>query len=299
MSLARTMSAGLGLLWISLSCPAAAMADGLQLAPYKDALFANIVIGERDGGAFRVVDYQEKRDINGRDAVPERRVQRKYIDMSVREQERRLAMPVDDGVVPFIATGKMNEASVITVFLHGKGGDEELGSRDLIFGGNFNRIRNLMARNGGLYVTPTFADFQDKGAAQIAALIGALAARSPGAPVILACASMGGYICDRLAQRSDTVDRLAGMIYLAAPSSSDFSATAAFRKRLPVFIGHGSRDPVFPIEGAEQLYRRLSSSGTYPVRMTRYESGNHGTPIRMVDWRSVINWILAAQKEVR
>ncbi len=105
---------------------------------------------------------------------------------------------------------------------------------------------------------------------------------------------MGGYICHSLADRPETVGRLAGLIYLGAPASAEFVGSAAYRARLPVFIGHGSRDPVFAIGDAEAFYAGLRDSArSYPVRMSRYETGNHGTPIRMVDWRSVINWILA------
>ena len=28
---------------------------------------------------------------------------------------------------------------------------------DLRFGGNFNRLKNLMARNGGVYISPDFS----------------------------------------------------------------------------------------------------------------------------------------------
>ncbi len=264
------------------------------LAPFKDGLFANRVVEERDGGAFRVVGYDEMRDINGRDAVPERRAKRAYLDLSVRRQESALALQTQAGLVPFIATGKTRGASIITIFLHGQGGDEKLGSRDLTFGGNFNRIRNLMARNSGLYVTPTFRDFGETGAEQIASLIDELLKRSPDAEVIVACGSMGGAICHRLANRASTVADLAGLIFLAAPPAGDFLSSTAFRARVPVFIAHGSRDPVFAIDDAERLYEQLrNGTGTYPVRMDRYESGNHGTPIRMVDWRRTINWMLS------
>ncbi|MCP1199434.1 alpha/beta hydrolase [Notoacmeibacter sp. MSK16QG-6] len=234
------------------------------------------------------------RDINGRDAVPERRAKRRYLDMSVRRKETSLALQTGAGNIPFIATGKLRGASVITIFLHGQGGDEKLGSRDLIFGGNFNRIRNLMARNGGLYVTPTFRDFGETGADQVASLIDELLKQSPRAEVIVACGSMGGYICHRLAHGKATVKQLTGLIYLAAPADKNFTSSAAYRARLPVFIGHGSRDPVFAIGDADRFYGMLrAGSDGYPVRMDRYESGNHGTPIRMIDWRRTINWILA------
>ena len=51
---------------------AASAADG-PLRPFKDELFsAHTVLSSGDGGASEVIDYQEMRDINGRDEVPER-----------------------------------------------------------------------------------------------------------------------------------------------------------------------------------------------------------------------------------
>ena len=39
------------------------------------------------------------------------------------------------------------------------------------FGGNFNRIRNLMVQNGGLYLTPDFSDFGEKGTGEVKAML--------------------------------------------------------------------------------------------------------------------------------
>ena len=60
-------------------------------------------------------------------------------------------------------TGRQRGAKIIVAYLHGKGGNRKQGSNDYPFGGNFNRIRNLMVKNGGLYLTPDFSDFGDKG----------------------------------------------------------------------------------------------------------------------------------------
>ena len=88
---------------------------------------------------------------------------------------------------------------IITIYLHGKGGSRKQGVDDFTFGGNFNRIKNLMADNGGLYLSPDFSDFDDQGAAEVAALIEHYAAASPNAKLFVACGSMGGYICWKLA----------------------------------------------------------------------------------------------------
>ena len=88
---------------------------------------------------------------------------------------------------------------IITIYLHGQGGNRKQGVDDFTFGGNFNRIKNLMAANGGLYLSPDFSDFGDKGAAEIAALIAHYAEKSPGAKIFVAGGSMGGALFWKLA----------------------------------------------------------------------------------------------------
>ena len=56
-----------------------------MLKPFKDELFSNqTVIESHDNGAFQTIDYQEMRDINGRDQIPEKRVKPAYVDTGVR-----------------------------------------------------------------------------------------------------------------------------------------------------------------------------------------------------------------------
>ena len=65
---------------------------------------------------------------------------------------------------------------------------------------------------------------------------------------------------------------------------------------MPVFFGQGSRDTVFPVDSQEAFFRSiLAKSPGYPARFVRFETGTHGTPIRMTDWRETLNWMLSAR----
>ena len=68
---------------------------------------------------------------------------------------------------------------------------------------------------------------------------------------------------------------------------------AAVARRVPVYFGHGSRDTVFAIADQEAFFRGLRALNGYPSQFVRFETGTHGTPIRMVDWRETLNWMLA------
>ncbi|WP_432288386.1 alpha/beta hydrolase [Aminobacter sp. BA135] len=271
-------------------------AHAQTLAPYKDELFAYPAILSSEGEAYRVVDYKELRDINERDEVPERRAQGKYVSTGVRKVQQDLVLKTDAGDVRHFAVGKTEGAAVIVLYLHGQGGSRKQGVDDFTFGGNFNRIKNLMAANGGLYLSPDFSDFGDKGVAEVAALIDHYAAQSPGARIVVACGSMGGQLCWGLARDAKAATKLSGLMLLGSLWDDAFLKSAAFKARVPVFFGQGSKDPVFPIDKQEAFFRSiLAKSKAYPARFVRFETGTHGTPIRMTDWRETLNWMLAAR----
>jgi pimeloyl-ACP methyl ester carboxylesterase len=195
------------------------------------------------------------------------------------------------GPVRHIAVGALSGASAITLYIHGQGGSRRQGVDDFTFGGNFNRIKMLMWKNGGLYLTPDFSEFGPKGVAQVAALIEHYLAVFPSAPVFVACGSMGGSICWGLANDRRIAPKLSGLLLLGSFPSNDFAASLAANRKVPLFLGQGSKDKVFAVETVEALYGKLKASN-YPVRMVRFETGTHGTPIRMTDWRATLNWML-------
>ncbi|MBS9720314.1 alpha/beta hydrolase [Tianweitania sp. BSSL-BM11] len=279
---------------LATTLPFSLPAQAEQLKPFKDKLFAYpAVLATSDNGAHVTIDYQEMRDINGRDAIPERRVKPSYISTNVRGVQQDLALVSDSGAkISHVAVGKRENASMIVLYLHGQGGSRKQGVDDFTFGGNFNRIKNLMAANGGLYLSPDFPDFGDKGAAQIAELIKHYSDASPKARVFVACGSMGGALCWALARKPEVLSKLGGLLLLGSLWDDDFLTSAAFKAKVPVVFAQGSRDPVFPVEKQEAFFRKIrAASPTYPTRFIRFESGSHGTPIRMIDWRETLNWM--------
>ena len=279
-----------------LLAPLVPSASAQALKPFKDDLFRypGVLFAEADG-TYAVVDYDKMRDIHQRDQVPERRVKGAYIRTGVRRLQNDLVLRTAAGDVRHFAVGRTKGARFIVVYLHGKGGSRRQGVDDFTFGGNFNRIKNLAAENGGLYLSPDFPDFEDGGAARIEALIGHYAEASPGAKVYVACGSMGGGICWRLANDAATSSRLGGLLLLGSYWDETFLASAAYRSKVPIYFGHGSDDTVFPVDKQEAFFRQIrAKSPGYPARFVRFETGSHGTPIRMTDWRETLNWMMAA-----
>jgi len=271
-------------------------ANALELKPFKDKLFAYPgILESRDDGAYLIVDYDETRDINGRDKVPERRVKRNYVDLMPRRRQADQTYETEAGKIRFIAVGNAKGAKIVTVFVHGRGGDRKLGANDYSFGGNFNRIKNLMARNSGIYIAPDGEDLDAAAANRIRLLMLAVMRQLPGARLVLACGSAGGAICHALARDDAVAARLAGIALLGSFGDDGFAGSAAWRNRVPLFIAHGSADSILPFAGAEAFYSAVRQTPGYPVRLVRFETGGHGTPIRMTDWRDMINWMLSAR----
>lgn len=261
------------------------------LKPFKDELFSyGIVLETADDGDYRVVDYQKMRDLHARDQEPERRVKRAYVSLGVKREQVNETIDTGNRPLDVMRVGAAAGAAFTVIFIHGRGGDRRLGANDWSFGGNFNRLKNLAVENGGVYYAPSMRSFDDAGVADIAGLIAYARQQSPDRPVVLACASMGSFICWGLTRNPQAVGALKGMMIMGGPTDPAFSKSAAYKKKLPIFFSHGSDDTVYAAAGQIAFYRSLKKAN-YPSRFVLFQTGSHGTPVRMTDWRDALNWI--------
>lgn len=279
--------------WLALG-PAA----GQSLAPYKDKLFnyPAVLEGSRNGDFLRL-DYRVSRDIDERDRIRGAKVKGYYMSMRGRKGQQELSLNLGNRRIEYARTGRPRGARWIVVYLHGRGGDRSQGISDYNFGGNFNRLKNLAVRNDGLYVVPSITDFGEQGARDVAALISHYANQAPGAKLVLACGSMGGQICWQYLKGRVSVPPLSGVLMLATYADSGFldsSYMSANGRSLPIVFGHGTLDSAFAWEKTKSLFDRIKAQRPgYPVRMRLFNTGKHGTPIRMIDWRQELNWIFS------
>ncbi|MBB3951083.1 alpha/beta hydrolase family protein [Aureimonas jatrophae] len=275
-----------------MATPAAAQT---KIPPFKDELFRYPELtAARDNGAFLDVPYDEVRDIDRRDEIPERRVTRAYVDLAVgRAQDEALSTP--DGEAWVSSVGRTRDAELIVVFMHGRNGDRRLGMNDWTFGGNFNRLKNLVVRANGLYVTVDGGALGPSDAERFAAAVTFIADRSPRSRLVLACGSMGGHLCWQALLRPSLAKRVSGVVLLGANSRvGDLDPVLAARggTPLPLLLGQGARDKVYPLAVQHAFYDAVRRRAAYPIRFVAFDGGNHGTPIRMIDWRDTLNWLL-------
>lgn len=286
----------IGLAALVVAATAMEAEAGYRLAPFKDSLFDYPgLLSGRPEDPFVIVDYDKRRDIHRRDKVWERQVHGEYVSMRPRSSQEDLTLKANGREITYMRVGRPRGAKAIVIYIHGQGGNRFQGMNDVSFGGNFNRIKNLMVRNNGLYLTLDVKNFKDRGAADVTALIRHYSAASPSAPVFVACGSMGGALCWRLAKSPEVAGKMGGMLLLGSTYDESFLRSATFRGgRLPIYFGHGSWDKVYDWKTQARYYEQLKARApAYPAKFVLFETGTHGTPIRMTDWRLILNWMLA------
>lgn len=266
----------------------------LELKPYKENLFSyRTVTDSRFGGDFLVVDYSKQRDLRDRDEIDERKVFGHYVSYKPRRSQSNYELKANGRSFKYVGVGKAKGgASAVVIYIHGQGGNRFQGMNDESFGGNFNRIKNLMVRNGGAYLSTEFADFGAKGTADVAALISYQKQLSPRAKVVVACGSMGGIICWNLVKNGRTAGLVDGIMLMGSPRDPNIFSAGVLSRNIPIYMGQGSKDTVYNWEEQANFFSRIKNAApNYPIQFHLFNTGSHGTPIRMTDWRLVLNWM--------
>lgn len=278
---------------------APAVGEPFQFAPYKDELFAYPrILDSAYDGDYREVEYHRPRDLDGRDAVRGERVKPDYVSLDTEAAQADLTLDIGARPIRYHAVGKTaGEAKAIVVFIHGRGTGRDSGVDDWIHGGNFNRVKNLAMRNDAVYLSPSFSDFGRRGAEQMKVLLLHTSAQSPGAPVFLACGSMGAKICWRL-MGDDLIRPLIGGLILFDPlmdrKDLQIAASLAPADRVPILITGSREDTIVGWTSQRELFRAMKAAvPDYPIKYVLFSAGTHGLSLRMTDWRETLNWMLA------
>ncbi len=281
---------------VAIATIAPATAAGYRLAPFKDDLFKYpAILQTQDDGNYVLVDYSKKRDLYGRDTIVEKKAKPEYVSLvgaATYEYEG-----ASSTTLRFMGTGKVTGgAKAVVIYIHGMGGSRVQGVNEWMFGGNFNRIMNLMKQNDGAYLSPDFSDFGARGTADIRNLILDQVQRSPNAEIFIACGSWGGAICWQLAADPKAAQHISGLLLLGSNHDDRFIKSPAVTgngHRFPVYLGHGTADPIYGWKDEVTFYNRVRTANPdYPIKVAIFNTGVHGTPIRMTDWRLILNWML-------
>ena len=137
-----------------------AAADTFRLAPYKDALFKlpspSAIAYDGD---YATIPFDVARDVTARDEIPNKKAKAEYVSLDVNKEQADLTFTADGATLKYFAVGRTGgKARAIVVYVHGWQANRNDGVNDWTFGGNFNRLKNLVAKSGGVYVSPDFPD---------------------------------------------------------------------------------------------------------------------------------------------
>jgi hypothetical protein len=292
------LGVGFLLACFAAAAAAAAVAQGPPIKPYKDDLFQNVIIRTLYNGDMRFIEYSKKRDLYGRDKVVEKKAFDEYVSLEPDDVQQDLVLRDRGRIVRYVGVGRTgSDARFVVLFLHGGNGSRFQAVDDWSFGGNFNRLKNLVTRNDGVYLSPDFSLLQGKD--DIKELMAAYAAKSPGAPIIVACTSLSGELCFDLMADKDTAPLLGGILLLGSlVKEKGFFASPIFTdpdRHIPIFIGHGSKDTILDWVTQELFFKKVKAAAPdYPIRFDLFVNGLHGTPMRLTDWRRVLNWMIGA-----
>ncbi|MEW7006852.1 MULTISPECIES: alpha/beta hydrolase family protein [unclassified Lentilitoribacter] len=269
------------------------LSNALELKPFKDKLFAYPeILSSKDNGDYLLVKYDKQINIHKRDQVPIRKVKQKYVKLGLRRFQTYQEFQYAGRNIEIGFVAKKGAPKFAVLFIHGRDGDRKLGLKDYTFGGNFNRLKNLAVRNNGLYLTQTIREFSKSGIADARALIRYLHDEKKVPNIIIVCASMGGQICNKLAHDHNDVARLSGIVLLGAIPDPKLATSHAVSVGLPIILAHGNDDVVYDWRGVQAVYQRIKSrTSRYPIKLILFNTGRHGTPIRMIDWRQTLNWV--------
>ena len=282
------------LIVISSTLPSLAFgSQPLFLAPYKDSLFNySQTLETAEGGAFELKDYDEMRDVNGRDTIPVKQAKDDYVNTQMIGIEKDRTISSGNTKVEYLVAGSEAGADFAVVFAHGGGGSKQLGMKDWTFGGNFNRIKYFATRHNGAYYSPTFEDFERLGAAQIKLLVSQIRKSSPQARIVLVCASSGGGICAGAFFDDEVRREISGLILMSTLSGPILASPKMQTFKGAIMIQYGQNDRLVRWEGPYESFKAFKRAHPQSaVRFQLFKSGGHGTPIRMIDWREVLNWM--------
>jgi hypothetical protein len=207
--------------------------------------------------------------------------------------QQELTLQEAGRTLKYSAVGDLSKpANAIIVYVHGFAADRSQGMEEKKFGGNFARLKRLIAANGAVYLSPDFSGFGGEAETEIGTLIADYAGRSPGAPVLVACVSYGGSLCWRLAEHAEAASPVRGILVFGAPVDRTFLNRVGLNP-LHVYVGIGTKDAFASWKSADAFFRDMKSAAPdYPIRLAIFDAGEHATAVRLTDWVQVLNWML-------
>lgn len=248
---------------------------------------------------IKLIDYSEKRDIEDRDIIDVDRVYDKYVEKINDKNKNDIFINTPYGWTNYWEVKDNNikneNIELIVLYFHGAWWNRHQWVNDYTFWWNFNRIQNLMIKNNGVYISPDFKDFEWKWTVEMQILIYHLLKKYPNWKLIISWASSGWTILWNIVNKSEKklVDKISGLLLIWSVTNSKYN----INNRIPIYIWHWTKDSNISYKPLFSYYNEIKKQNSiYPIKIELFKNWVHWTPIRMINWRDSINWILLNKK---
>lgn len=270
-----------------------------QLKWFKDEIYSNIWILEMKlNWAWRLLDYSQKVYIDQRDKVAWEIVKDEFID-------RKTEKFVQQQTVEIEKWKKFNyyevkdssepdeEKQVLVMYLHWHWWNKAQWMNNESFWWNFNRIQNLMIENHWVYITTDVELWSRESLVNHIILIEKLRWQYPKAKIIIAWASNWWVFLWQLIDSSRINRFIDWTIFLwTLLDTQHWSKWYNFmiQNWIPLYIWHWTHDHN-PYQEKENFIK-IFNEQWWSWKVDIFNNWVHWTPIRMIDWKETINWIL-------
>lgn len=266
-----------------------------KLKSFKDELFNRKwdIIENKYNWDYKVISYSQKRDLEERDEISVDKVWDEYVKI-ISKKDRKDIREFD---MEYIQTknNKTNNDNIkyIVLYFHWMAWNKTWWAKDYTFWWNFNRIQNLAIENQMVYISPTLKDFNNKWVKDIYELIKRKQNEFRNAKIILTAGSSWWTLLWNLVNINnwELTKDIRGIMLLG--SVIDYNFNNVLENRIPIYIAHWNRDSSISYKEKEIYYNQIKKIiKDYPIKVEIFDRWIHWTPIRMLDWRKSINWIL-------
>lgn len=257
---------------------------------FKDSMFKYHNWTWLDEKGFIWVDYNQKRDLEDRDFIDVDQAFPEWVDLSLKDKEVAETYYDEPTMTnyPYYKISGWNK--FLFIFIHWLNWNATWWFKDWTFNGNFNRLKHIAYYNEWTYISPTIKNF-GQGARAFSRYIIEFKRKNPNAKIFIACWSSGGETCWRI--YDDTTIPL-DWIFMLGSMPPFLWIESALKRNIPIYYWHGWKDKSMPLWWAIWTYLRLKENKK-KVKLEVFTNGVHGTPLRMVDYLSILRWMVGEE----
>lgn len=267
-----------------------------QLNWFKDEIFWDRQILEiKLNWSWKMIDYSQKKYINDRDKIAWEIVKDEFIDMKVEKFIEKNSFEIEKWkkfeYYELKDKSKDNESKeVIVIYLHWHWWNKAQWMNDKSFWWNFNRLKNLILENNWIYITTDVDLWLNESLVWHILLIEKLKSEYKNAKIIIAWASNWWVFLWHLLNSSRINKFIDWAIFLWTILDNSKSYNFMIQNWIPLYIWHWTHD--FNPYKEKEEFIKIFNEQWWMWQVEIFKNWVHWTPIRMIDWKETINWIL-------